>query len=207
MRPRGVPSADALLSLARAPLLGRTPVVIGCRIPKDFFVTSGVGESDITIHAGSFHLALREANIEHLNVMKYSSILPAIARQVPFNPRTIPHGSVMETIMAEKSVQKGERATAAIIWGWLIDRETKERFGGLVCEYSDTGTEEEARASLRASLQELYENGYSERFILDEENIQFHSRSIIAKKNFGTALVTLGFVNYEVPVMRGIEDT
>lgn len=206
MQPRGVPSASALLSLARAPLLGRTSAVIGCRIPKDFFVTSGVGESDITIHAGSYHLALREANIEHLNIMVYSSILPAIARQTPFNPRTIPHGSVLETITAAKSVRKGERATAAIIWGWLIDRETKERFGGLVCEYSDTGTEEDARQSLRASLQELYENGYEEKYILDEENIQFHSRSITPAKNFGTALVTLGFVNYEVPVIRGIED-
>lgn len=194
------------MSLARESILGRTPTLIGCRIPKDFFVTTGTGESDITVHAGSYHLALRQANIEHLNIMTYSSILPAIAREIPFNPRAIPHGSVLETISAVKSSPKGERATAAIIWGWLTDRETKERFGGLVCEYSDTGTEEDARRSLRASLQELYENGYEEKYLLDEENIQFHSRSIIPQKNFGTALVTLGFVNYAIPIIKGLDE-
>lgn len=194
------------MSLARESVLGRVPALIGCRIPKDFFVTTGTGESDITVHAGSYHLALRQANIEHLNIMTYSSILPAIAREVQYNPRTIPHGSVLETISAVKNAPQGERATAAIMWGWLIDRETKERFGGLVCEYSDTGSETEARQSLRASLQELYENGYEEKYLLDEDNIQFHSRSIIPKKNFGTAIVTLGFVNYEIPIIKGTDE-
>ena len=53
--------------------------LIGCRIPKDFFITKGVGESDITVHAGSYHLALRQAGIEMCNIMTYSSILPGVA--------------------------------------------------------------------------------------------------------------------------------
>jgi arginine decarboxylase len=206
MRPRGITPQRALLALSKESALGKASVLVGNRIPKDFFVTTGAGESDITVHAGSFHLALRDANIEHLNIMKYSSILPSIARQVPFNPRTIPHGAVLETIMAEKSVNKGERATAAIIWGALTDKKTGEHYGGLVCEYSDTGSEQEARESLRASLQELYENGYSEQFDLKEEDIQFHSRSIVPSKKFGTAMVVLGFVNYAVPIIRSAED-
>ena len=44
-------------------------LTIGTRIPKDYFVTSGVGECDITVHAGSFHLALRDAGIERYNIM------------------------------------------------------------------------------------------------------------------------------------------
>ena len=53
-------------------------ILIGNRIPKDFFITKGKGESDITVHAGSYHLALKDANIEMCNIMTYSSILPKI---------------------------------------------------------------------------------------------------------------------------------
>ena len=45
-------------------------LVVGNRIPKDYFVTSGIGESEITIHAGSYHVALRDAGIEKQNIMK-----------------------------------------------------------------------------------------------------------------------------------------
>ena len=55
---------------------------IGNRIPKDFFWTTGSGESDITIHAGSFHLALKEAGISNFNIMSYSSIMPGIAKEI-----------------------------------------------------------------------------------------------------------------------------
>ena len=81
-------------------------VQIGNRIPQDFFVTSGVGESDITVHAGSFHLALREAGIERFNIMQYSSILPAIARETPRGSYNGMHGEVMETIMACADVER-----------------------------------------------------------------------------------------------------
>ena len=47
-------------------------VLIGCRIPKDYFITKGHGESDITIHAGSYHLALRDAGIEMCNLVYVS---------------------------------------------------------------------------------------------------------------------------------------
>ncbi|MFW6371856.1 MAG: pyruvoyl-dependent arginine decarboxylase, partial [Bacteroidota bacterium] len=56
-------------------------LVIGNRIPKDYFITSGTGESDIAVHAGSYHLALKKAGIEMANIMTYSSILPQIANK------------------------------------------------------------------------------------------------------------------------------
>ena len=57
---------------------GEQSLLIGNRIPQTFFTTSGVGESDITVHAGSYHLALKEAGIERCNIITYSSILPGI---------------------------------------------------------------------------------------------------------------------------------
>ena len=110
-------------------------LLIGCRIPKDFFITGGTGESNITIHAGSYHLALKKAGIEMCNIMTYSSILPSIANKIK-KPNKLVHGSVMETIMAVSNAEKGKRATVGIIFGWLFDKKTGEKYGGLVCEYN-----------------------------------------------------------------------
>ena len=171
-------------------------ILIGNRIPRDFFITKGKGESDITVHAGSYHLALKDANIEMCNIMTYSSILPKIANEVP-RPEKLVHGSVMETIMAVENVEKGYRGTAGIVFGWIYDKKTQEKYGGLVCEYHGPLTEVEAGKELRESLNELYINGFNDEFNL--KDIQYVSQSIIPKKKFGTALVSLCFVNYVFP--------
>ena len=101
-------------------------MLVGSRIPKDYFIAKGKGQSDITVHAGSYHLALRDAGIEMCNIMTYSSILPAVAAVVE-KPERLVHGSVMETIMAVSNKKKGERATAGIMYGWLYDKVTGEK--------------------------------------------------------------------------------
>ena len=173
-------------------------ILIGNRIPRDFFVASGVGESDITIHAGSYHLALKDANIECCNIISYSSILPKIAKQIK-RPKELVYGSVMETIMAVCNCNRGERGTASVIFGWLYDKKTKEKYGGLVCSYNGHKTVSEAESELRRSLNELYTNGFDEDYELGE--ISIYSKSIVPEKKYGTALVSLCFVNYEVPVI------
>lgn len=177
----------------------KTEFLIGNRIPKDFFITTGTGESDITVHAGSYHLALKKADIEMCNIMSYSSILPKIATEVP-RPKKLVHGSVMETIIAVANCTKGKCGTAGIIFGWLYDKKTKEKYGGLVCEYNGSLPKEEAECQLRQSLNELYTNGYSNQY--DLKSIRSISESFIPKKKFGTALVALCFVNYVYPVIN-----
>lgn len=174
-------------------------ILIGKRVPRDFFITRGSGESDITIHAGSYHLALKAAGIEMCNIMTYSSILPRIAKEVP-RPSSIVHGSVMETICAVSTCEKGERATASIIFGWLHDKKTGEKYGGLVCEYNGSKSIEEAEEELRESLNELYINGFDGDFDLGE--IVVNSKSVSPSKKYGTALVAICFVNYEVPILE-----
>jgi len=173
-------------------------ILIGTRIPKDYFITKGLGESDIQVHAGSYHLALKAADIESFNIMTYSSILPGIAREIK-KPANLVHGAVMETIMAVANTKKGKRATAAIIFGWLYDKKTKKKYGGLVCEYNGSLTEKKAGESLRTSLDELYYNGFSDKYNL--KALKLTSTSFIPRKKFGTALVSLCFVNYEVPIL------
>ena len=177
-------------------LLNQGSFLIGCRIPKDFFITGGIGESNITVHAGSYHLALKKAKIEMCNILTYSSILPKIAQEIT-RPKKLIHGSVMETIMAVCDTTKGKRATVGIIYGWLHDKKTGEKYGGLVCEYNGDLTEIKARSQLKESLNELYKNGFSRKYSL--KNINLISKSFIPKKKFGTALVALCFTNYIFP--------
>ncbi|MBI2499596.1 hypothetical protein HYV88_05120, partial [Candidatus Woesearchaeota archaeon] len=148
-------------------------------------ITTGTGESDITVHAGSYHLALREAGIEMCNIITYSSILPGIAHEIE-KPTKFIHGSVMESIMATATSEKGKRTTAGIIFGWLYDKKTNEKYGGLVCEYHGEETEAEAEENLRSSLNELYFNGYSDNFELRE--IKLTTKSFIPKKKYGTSI-------------------
>ena len=130
------------------------------------------------------------------NIMTYSSILPSIANEIK-KPKKIIHGSVMETIMAVANTKKGKRATAAIIFGWLHNKKTGEKYGGLVCEYNGSLTETKARKQLKESLNELYNNGFSKKYSLQEPSLI--SKSFIPKKNFGTALVSLCFTSYVFP--------
>jgi arginine decarboxylase len=175
-------------------------LVIGNKIPKNFFLTSGTGESDITIHAGSYHLALKDAGIERFNIVTYSSILPSIATEIqkPAEEEIV-HGSVMETIMACANSTQGERATAGLIIGWLYDKGTNEKYGGLVCEYHGNDEEEKAVQTLQMSLDELYAKGFSNKFNLSE--IRIMTKSFVPTKKFGTALVALCFTDYAYPVL------
>lgn len=168
----------------------------GNRVPCDYFETKGKGESEVTIHAGSFHLALHDAGIEMANIMMYSSILPksAVLKEYP-GREAITHGEVMESIVAEFSCGPGERATAGIIYGLLRD-ENGEKQGGLVCEFGGGMSEEDVRPHLRDMLDELYFNGY-EHFELSE--IRYIVETIVPSKAYGTALVALCFMNYIYP--------
>jgi len=173
-------------------------MVIGNRIPKDYFITRGTGESDITVHAGSYHLALQKAGIERANIMTYSSILPAIATQIE-KPATYIHGEVMESIMAVANGNVGERLSAGIIYSWLNNRKNGSKFGGLVCEHNGNYSPEVLEEMLRASLNELYINGFEEDYYLSEPTLI--AESFIPKKTYGTALVALCFTSYIYPVI------
>jgi len=173
-------------------------VIIGNRIPKDYFVATGHGESDITIHAGSYHLALKAAGIEMCNIMTYSSIMPAIATEIE-KPQ-ITHGEVMESIMAVSHSTRGKPATAGIIYGWLYDKKTGEKFGGLVCEHNGSYKKSEIEKLLRSSLNELYTNGFDDKYELKDTRLMIES--FTSKKKYGTALVAICFKNYVVPLIN-----
>lgn len=186
-------------------------LLIGCPIPKDFFETTGTGESDHQIHAGSYHFAMQQARIERANLMAYSSILPKCAKRISIKEgvKQIEHGAEMKIIQAAAHVDKtaGEtRATAGIMYGLLYRKGSKTHEGGLVCEYNGNETIQEAKENLAACLDGLYrsKNPDGESFSDDYElkDIRFLSATVEPKKRFGTALVALAFVNYIIPVLE-----
>ena len=103
----------------------------------------------------------------------------------------------MESITAVANSEKGQRATAGIIFAWLFDKITGERYGGLVCEYNGHDEVQVAEELLRASLNELYTNGYDDKFDLKDHTL--NTRTFIPTKKHGTALVAVCFLNYVYP--------
>jgi arginine decarboxylase len=179
--------------------LSQKGFIVGNRIPKDYFVTTGIGQSDIAVHAGSYHLALKDAGIEMANIMTYSSILPGMATEIS-KPSNLTHGEVMETIMTVANGKKGERISAGIAYGWLTERKTGQRYGGLVCEHNGNYTEEELERLLHSSMNELYKNGFEEKFSLG--NLNVIRRSFVPIKTYGTVLVALCFTSYFYPILE-----
>lgn len=175
-------------------------LVIGNRIPKDYFITKGTGESDIAVHAGSYHLALKSAGIEMANIMTYSSILPPIANEIP-KPDSIYHGEVMESIMAVATGHESERLSAGIIFAWLYEEDKK--YGGLVCENYGNFPLDELEWRLQESLKELYNAGYQHMELKDTRLIM---ESFVPQKRFGSVIVSLCFTNYFYPVISGGRD-
>lgn len=175
-------------------------LLIGNRIPKEFYITSGIGESDITIHAGSYDKAVKDAGIENFNHIFYTSILPKGAQLVD-KPKEMVHGAVMETIPAISNARKDQRATAGLIFGWIHDKQTGENLGGIVAEYNEHGDEETAKRILKDSIDEMFKSRYGNSDKYELRDTQIIIRSFIPKKKFGTAIVALCFTNYLYPVI------
>ena len=102
--------------------------------------------------------------------------------------------------MSVCTAEKGQQASAGIIYGWLYDKKSHEKFGGLVCEHFGHYGEKELLSNLEASLNELYINGFDSRFQL--RNIERYTQSFIPEKKYGTALVALCFTNYVYPIIE-----
>ena len=167
-------------------------MIICNQVPKDYFVIKGKGQSDLGIHQGSYFFALRAAGVEMCNIMTYSSMLPAIATEIPKPEHLVP-GSVMEGIFSINSVHKGERATVGIIFGWLYDKKTCHKYGGLVCELYGDHSISAIERRLHASIEEIYFSGYSDNFDLKDRRLI--TESFVPDKKYGTALAALCFMN------------
>ena len=163
------------------------------RIPKEFFITRGAGDSDNQIHAGSYHMALHEAGICEFNIMSYSSVLPATAVEIrQQDAGKMPFGSELMTIMSSVNGRRGDTISAGIILGWLYDGERK--VGGLVCEVNGRFDANTLVIRLNASLHELHDRTFP---TLKLKDLQTVTRTHTVKRKYGTALCALCFTSFE----------
>ena len=164
--------------------------------PSAFFVTKGSGESDLELHAGSYHMALYDAGINDYNIMVYSSILPKTAHLVTMDEIDLPpFGSEMKTIMSVSHGTQDEFVSAGIVYAWMYaDENFDEKIGGLVCEVNGRYRIEELEARLTRVIIDLHEKTYSQ-YYLGELN--FVTEGITIEKRYGTALVGLCFMDFE----------
>lgn len=183
-------------------------VSVGCKVPRDYFITQGSGESDLIYHSGSYRLALRKAHIEHCNILIYSSYaLPGTCKELaPGYISDIPHGCVLDCMISEVSGPKGTRLYAGISYKWLKYHGTEEIFGGLVVKdsivapswASQRACTRELQLRLHASLLELYDTGYTQYHLV--EGTEFIEYSV-PDKAYGTSLVAMCFVTHDLPII------
>jgi len=169
-------------------------IIVRNLIPRCYFITSGAGESDITIHAGSYHMALEDAGIAGCNIVRYSSIIPNEAREVK-KPKLV-HGAELKVIEARADARKGKLATAGICYGWLYDKNNR-RFGGIVTEYLGNSSHGDAENELERGLEEIARASFRDKELRD---VKMLIKSFEPSKRYGTALVSICFVDFILPV-------
>ena len=177
---------------------------VGNLIPHTFFVTKGSGESDLELHAGSYHMALHDAGISDFNIMVYSSVLPATAHIASMDEIDLPpFGSELKTILAVSHGQQDEFVSAGVVYAWMYaDENFDQKVGGLVCEVSGRYRIEELEARLIRVINDLHQKTYGH-FYLGELN--FVTEGITIEKRYGTALAGLCFIDFQLPEVEPVE--
>ncbi|MFC1834444.1 pyruvoyl-dependent arginine decarboxylase [Thermodesulfobacteriota bacterium] len=121
------------------------------RLPKSFFLASGVGDSTTELNA--FDAALLDAGIGDTNLVRLSSILPPSATLVTFFD--FPKGSLVPLAYGEFiSSDPGTLISASIAVG--IPRDDSE--AGLIMEHSHIGDPDGCEQIAREMVREGMEN-------------------------------------------------
>ena len=132
--------------------------VLGNRIPYEYFITSGKGESDagsagLPYETGSYDAALNDAGIQNANVIEYTSVIPPESIQIPKNNglKRIHWGEVLECIKAQANGIQGSFISAAVMVTTINDPNGKY-LGGFAVEYSGSGNKNDCENSLMESI-------------------------------------------------------
>ncbi len=176
-------------------------LIIGTRVPYEYFIVQGSGESDLGYHPGAYDIALEKAGgVQDYNHIVYSSILPKEAVRISAPPKGYDHGAVMESITAEAG--KGQTYPKRLTSGMVISKVFKNNnfLGGLVAEYNGNGSKEEAKEFLKRNMQGMIARRYGLDGVRTED--EFFVESIEPTSEFACALVVLGFASHKVPILR-----
>ena len=197
--------------------------ILGNRVPYEYFITQGKGESDagskgLPYETGSYDAALFNAGIQNANVIEYTSVMPTESKEISRDEglKRLQWGEVIECIKAQANGKRGSKISAAVITTSVTDPKGKY-LGGFACEYSGSGTREQAGASLLESIVGMIERrgyGVIKSPVLHQDNITDKGYKIHPGKHFvyddlkvskehGSVFTAICFVSYRFPVLKG----
>ncbi|WP_048058070.1 pyruvoyl-dependent arginine decarboxylase [Methanothermococcus okinawensis] len=127
-----------------------SPIHSPFKVPNTVSLVAGVGDANNPLNA--FDMALLDAGIGNLNLIRISSIMPPKAEVIPL-PK-IPMGSLVPTAYGyQTSDVKGETVSAAISVAIPKDKE----LCGLIMEYEGICGKKEAEDTVRNMAKEGFE--------------------------------------------------
>lgn len=188
-------------------------LVLGNRIPYEYFVTMGhndtdLGPGDDPWETGSYDLALMNASIANFNVLKYTSVLPPESREINLIEAReyFHHGAVIETIMSDLNGVKGDTLCTGVGRIW-VNTQDGSLVGGFAAEYKKKYNqtvvpEDEARSAAREALHTSLMGEVNRRYNGSEYKFSEPTYAIDylqVQKKYGTSLVALCWVNYIFP--------
>ena len=200
-------------------------IILGNRVPYEYFMTKGKGESDagsegLPYETGSYDAALFEAGIQNANVIEYTSVMPTDSKQISKEEglKRLQWGEVLECIKAQSNGKKGSKISAAVMTTSVIDPKGKY-LGGFAVEYSGSGTKEDAEASLAESVTGIIERrGYGKlkgggNLVMYKDNVTdndykihpgkiFEYENLDVTKKHGSVFTAICFVSYKFPTLK-----
>ena len=205
-------------------------IILGNRVPYEFFITQGKGESNagskgLPYETGSYDAALFDAGIQNTIVIEYTSVMPTESKEITKEEglKRLQWGEVIECIKAQANGKRGSKISAAVITTSVTDPKGKY-LGGFACEYSGSGTKEDAEQSLLQSIVGMIERrGYgvmkeSGKMQLYKDNVTDKGYKIHPGKNFiyeyldvkmehGSVFTEICFVSYKFPALKKMNRT
>lgn len=196
--------------------------LLGNRVPYEYFITQGKGESNagskgLPYETGSYDAALFNAGIQNANVIEYTSVMPKESKEISREEglKRLQWGEVLECIKAQANGKRGSKISAAIITTSVTDPKGKY-LGGFACEYSGSGTKEDAGKSLMESIVGMIERrgyGIMKNPSLFQDNVTDKGYKIHPGKHFvyedlkvtkehGSVFTAICFVSYMFPVLK-----
>eukprot|EP00884_Botryococcus_braunii_P002155 jgi/Botrbrau1/11940/Bobra.341_1s0007.1 len=190
---------------------GGQGVLLGCRIPKDYFLCTGAGDTNDgggmdPWETGSYDLALEQAGIEDFNIVPYTSVIPAESTEVLLQSAkpSFHHGAVLECIMAKMNGSQGDRITAGVGMMKVRRKSDNHVYGGWAAEYAGHASEAGAQKTLESDLTAMFERRFKDRNggLDDHEmmDVKYTISSIEVEKQFGTCFAAICFCSYIHPL-------
>jgi arginine decarboxylase len=197
-------------------------IILGNRVPYEYFITSGAGESDagsdgLPYETGSYDEALTKAKIENANIVEYTSVIPTGAKEISREEGIgrMQWGEVLECIKAQANGPKGKFISAAVMTTSVTDPNGKF-LGGFAVEYSGSDDRKGAEKSMEDSITgiierrgfgkieggaKLYKDNTTDKGYTIHPGKIFVYEGLKVKKHHGTVIATICFVSYKIPVL------